>query len=406
LIMGADAVADSAAQRLQISKHDILDRESDNMAVRLALAETQIINETKKMLEEEGVSLDNLESDSKRVKRSKTVILVKNIPFNTELYEMKGLFAKYGSLGRVVLPPTKTIALVEFVHVNEAKSAFKALAYKKFKHVPLYLEWAPSSIFKTAPPQTTNPETIVPVETKEKQSEIPINKVKEAPIPSVVTPKVVVVKETPVEESKSDETTTLFVKNLNFTTTEDSLRKLFAKYGELRSVSIAKKKDMKNPGQHLSMGYGFVEFQNKDYATKAIKSLQGYVLDEHPLAMKFSGRNTSEESERKTTKNNASEGTKLVIRNIPFEASKKDVRDLFKSFGQIKSMRIPKKFDGKSRGFAFIDFLTKQEASNAFQSLKNTHLYGRHMVIEYAEEEKSVEELQQNNKRKFESQKK
>ena len=48
--------------------------------------------------------------------------------------------------------------------------------------------------------------------------------------------------------------------------------------------------------------------------------------------------------------------------------------------GQIKSLRLPKKFDGSHRGFAFIDFLTRQEADNAFEALHSTHLYGRHLV--------------------------
>lgn len=30
---------------------------------------------------------------------------------------------------------------------NEAKFAFKKLAYTNFKHYPLYLEWAPEDVF-------------------------------------------------------------------------------------------------------------------------------------------------------------------------------------------------------------------------------------------------------------------
>ena len=50
-------------------------------------------------------------------------------------------------------------------------------------------------------------------------------------------------------------------------------------------------------------------------------------------------------------------------------------------FEQIKSIRLPKKFDGNHRGFAFVEFLTKKEAGNAFEALQSTHLYGRHMVF-------------------------
>ncbi len=43
-------------------------------------------------------------------------------------------------------------------------------------------------------------------------------------------------------------------------------------------------------------------------------------------------------------------GTKLLVKNVPFEASKAEVRELFAAFGQVKSVRMPSKFDGTHRG--------------------------------------------------------
>lgn len=40
---------------------------------------------------------------------------------------------------------------------------------------------------------------------------------------------------------------------------------------------------------------------------------------------------------------------------------------LFSPFGHLKSARLPKKFDGSHRGFAFVEFTTKQEAKNALE---------------------------------------
>lgn len=39
-------------------------------------------------------------------KRSKTIILVKNLPAGTKVEEINELFAKHGELGRVILPPS------------------------------------------------------------------------------------------------------------------------------------------------------------------------------------------------------------------------------------------------------------------------------------------------------------
>ena len=86
-----------------------------------------------------------------------------------------------------------------------------------------------------------------------------------------------------------------------------------------------------------------------------------------------------------------------MCRNIPFEANVKEVKDLFATFGIIKSIRLPKKMagTGSHRGFAFIDFATKQEAKRAFQALcQSTHLYGRRLVLEWAEDDSSVDIMQ------------
>jgi multiple RNA-binding domain-containing protein 1 len=87
--------------------------------------------------------------------------------------------------------------------------------------------------------------------------------------------------------------------------------------------------------------------------------------------------------------------TKLIVRNVAFEATIHEIRQLFGTFGQLKKVRMPKKFDGKHRGFAFVEFLTEQEALNAFNSLRNSHLYGRHLVLEWATTTTKEEEQEQ-----------
>jgi multiple RNA-binding domain-containing protein 1 len=63
------------------------------------------------------------------------------------------------------------------------------------------------------------------------------------------------------------------------------------------------------------------------------------------------------------------------------------LRSLFAPYGQLRSVRIAKKFDSSSRGFGFAEFTTKREAANALDALRNTHLLGRRLVIAFAETE-------------------
>ena len=224
-------------------------------------------------------------------------------------------------------------------------------------------------------------------------------------------------------EKASDETTEVdeddegesqlrivFVKNLNFKTTEDSLRKVMQlrRSGphHIRSVTIPKKSAKGNSSVKLSMGYGFVEYMTAEDAHQAVRQLRGVKCDEHDLEVSLSTKLQSAPA-KGSKANTAAKGvkptSKLLVRNVPFEATKKELRELFGTFGQLKSVRIPRKFDHTHRGFAFVEFLTKQEAQTAFEALAHTHFYGRHLVLEYAKAEESLDELRAKTKRKYDA---
>ena len=81
---------------------------------------------------------------------------MKNLDAQSTVDEIRDLFSPFGELGRVLLPPRGVTAIVEFLEPTEAKIAFRKIAYSKFRHMPLYLEWAPVNVFKTAPPAPTS----------------------------------------------------------------------------------------------------------------------------------------------------------------------------------------------------------------------------------------------------------
>ena len=154
LFMRADAVADAVAAEAGLAKGALLDHESgSSMAVRLALGETHVIDRTKAALRDAGVNVAALEVAVKPKERSKRAVLVKNIPHATEEADLHGLFSRFGDVHRLVLPETRTMALVELAEPTEARKAFKALAYAPFKGQPLFLEWAPPDIFVDGAPR-------------------------------------------------------------------------------------------------------------------------------------------------------------------------------------------------------------------------------------------------------------
>jgi len=265
LFLRSDTVATAMAEQYGVSKGELLGDErqerTDSMAVRLALGETKVIAETKKMFEQEGVDLKVLaDSQFNPTKiRSNTTIITKNLPHTTNKDELRGLFGRYGELGRIILAPSRAIAIIEFLEPNEAKAAFKSLAYTKFKHLPLYLEWSPEKIFLRPHSSATTDEAD---EEEDSKTEVSSDQQKKPEI----------------DDDIGGETTTLFVKNLSFETTEETLSNLFRQFSP-RSIVIAKRKypqiDAKLSTPSLgSLGYGFVEFRDKQQAVEAMKSLQ------------------------------------------------------------------------------------------------------------------------------------
>jgi len=70
----------------------------------------------------------------------------------------------------------------------------------------------------------------------------------------------------------------IFVGNLNYATTEDSLRALFEAHGEVASVKVIKSQET-----GTSRGFGFVEMPNDQEAQTAIDALDGRDLDGRAL---------------------------------------------------------------------------------------------------------------------------
>lgn len=69
----------------------------------------------------------------------------------------------------------------------------------------------------------------------------------------------------------------IYVGNLPFSATEDSLRALFAPHGSVESVALINDRDTGQP-----RGFGFVEMASAD-AARAIQSLNGQDMGGRPL---------------------------------------------------------------------------------------------------------------------------
>lgn len=296
----SDAVLSSVANRMDISKSDILDPESPDAAVKLALAETHIIQETKTYLESHGVILSTFSGRG----RSETIILVKNIPYGTTAEQLREMFGVHGELQHVLVPPAGTLAVLEFAHADEARKAFRAIAYRRLGNSVIYLEKGPLGMFQPTSATSEVANGVAPVAIEESDAGDDAN--------------------VDITNGK-----TLFVKNLAFATSSERFTQAFRHLPDFAFARLQTKPDPKRPGSRLSMGFGFVGFRSAEAARKALKGMHGYVLDGHSLSVKFAGRGAEEQEEKKGGREKA-KTTKMLVKNVPFEATRKDIQALFR----------------------------------------------------------------------------
>ncbi|XP_028913965.1 probable RNA-binding protein 19 [Ornithorhynchus anatinus] len=408
LFMGPNAVADAVATKYNATKSQVFDHETKgSVAVRVALGETQLVQELRRFLLDHGVCLDSFSQAA--AERSKSVMLVKNLPAGTRATELEEIFGRFGGLGRVLLPDGGVTAIVEFLEPAQARRAFTHLAYSKFHHVPLYLEWAPMGIFGSSDPQKEAPPE-GPAGEENARAEAGAGHETEGP-DGLPGEEAEAEKEEEEEEEEDEEDEdenlpgcTLFIKNLNFSTTEETLKEAFSKAGAVRTCSISKKTN--RAGTQHSLGFGFVGYRRPEQAQKALRQLQGCLVDGHKVEVKISERaiKTAVTSARKKQKPAKQKTAKILVRNIPFQATVREIRELFSTFGELKTVRLPKKMSGTGphRGFGFVDFVTKRDAKKAFTALcHSTHLYGRRLVLEWADTDESVAALRRKTAERF-----
>ncbi|MBX9830544.1 RNA-binding protein [Candidatus Babeliales bacterium] len=76
---------------------------------------------------------------------------------------------------------------------------------------------------------------------------------------------------------------------------------------------------------------------------------------------------------------------KLFVGNVGYSVTENELRDLFAQVGNVESVNIVKdKFTGNSRGFAFVEMSSSDEARQAVQDLNNKDVGGRSLKVSEA----------------------
>ncbi|XP_038108676.1 ELAV-like protein 3 isoform X3 [Culex quinquefasciatus] len=157
--------------------------------------------------------------------------------------------------------------------------------------------------------------------------------------------------------SQEDSKTNLIVNYLPQQMTQEEIRSLFSSIGEVESCKLIRDKVT---GQ--SLGYGFVNYQRAEDASKAINTLNGLRLQNKQIKVSFA-RPSSE----------AIKGANLYVSGLPKNMLQSDLESLFSPYGRIITSRILcDNITGLSKGVGFIRFDQRTEAEKAIKELNGT----------------------------------
>jgi RNA recognition motif-containing protein len=171
--------------------------------------------------------------------------------------------------------------------------------------------------------------------------------------------------------------TRLFVRNLSWSVTENHLYDLFSEVGEVVSIKIPTRQEDGKP-----RGFAFVEMQSNNLAQDAIQRFNGITFQNRDLVVNFQdetkGR-SSRSSFGETTKN-----SKLFVRNLNYSLTEQVLQALFEQVGVVYSAKIAMDREtGISKGFAFIEMATADDAQQAINKLNNSVLEGKEISIDF-----------------------
>ena len=76
---------------------------------------------------------------------------------------------------------------------------------------------------------------------------------------------------------------------------------------------------------------------------------------------------------------------RLFVGNLSYQTTENELQELFSGAGVVTSVNLMlDKFTGKSRGFAFVEFTSSDEANKAVEMFHGKDLQGRALTVNVA----------------------
>ncbi|KAH8820961.1 hypothetical protein F5884DRAFT_850209 [Xylogone sp. PMI_703] len=149
---------------------------------------------------------------------------------------------------------------------------------------------------------------------------------------------------------------TIYVTNYPPASDETYIRKLFKECGEIFSIRWPSLK------YNTHRRFCYVTFRTAEAAAAATR-LDGTKLEnKYQLVAKY-----SDPTRKKPREGAAEEAREVHVTGLDLTATEDDVCQIFSKYGKVESVRLLRNVGGRSKGAAFVDFETKEQATAALE---------------------------------------
>ncbi|XP_051238407.1 nucleolin isoform X3 [Dicentrarchus labrax] len=198
------------------------------------------------------------------------------------------------------------------------------------------------------------------------------------------------VKASAEEKKAAKDAKCLFLKNVPYNATKQDILKIFRKAVGVRF-----------PGGSVGpdKGIAFVEFKNKTIAKKVQQKKQVAKIQDRVLIVDRVGEANATEVTKANDDNNnnnnndnntqaaAPPNNTLFVSNLSYNVKEKNLKNVFQ---KAVSIKMPQS-KGKSKGFAFVEFATVEDAEKALKSTQNIKISKREVRVKFCEVKEKTE---------------
>ena len=178
----------------------------------------------------------------------------------------------------------------------------------------------------------------------------------------------------------------VFIRKIDKSFKSDDLENSFKNFGGIISCKVSLDE------QHKSRGYGFVCFQDPEYAREALKATQG---KDSLIGVKFNPK--SRDQLRKAYNN-------IFVKNLPTEVTEDEIKEIFGAYGNISSLYGGASAKNPAQKFFFVCFSSPNKddieygprcAAKAVESLHGKDYKGLNLYVRPAlKKEERLKELE------------